>query len=863
MQRGDEEKTKKGEQEKEEKVGGDSPEDERNPGRPEGETLPAAKMIEKLNAMLPALSEHDAAVARYEIKKLQQANPFLSSVTSAARNVIECWFQRDLNRKVVLEIKLRKERNLLQGYKTFLASGDTPMARERVEFTTMKIYWIEDQLKKIAKLVQGAGTQASFAGRSPIMGLPEEGEGSSRISGSPPTSFSQGYATQSSPQTRKRTGKAEIKFLAMKEYNPLYENVRIEIYVDSTLAATVPASKGNVYDAAVTLALSKNLEVEILLLNPQDLLVGLIFFPVADLSSMSSAGARAMQFLIEEPTQMGVEFGACQFEHQGLLRYNAAILTARIRKHKMKKIDTLDYFKCGVCTKFLNGMAGDAGYRCDSCRFTCHVGCLNFIFFKCKKKEIEEAEQTEEEEEKAEEERKERRIKENRLKMVFARMDIRETPEIEKERKVEEKKQAEQKSEEAQKPEGEKELAPQTPVKRYSVTHTLESKMVFAIAWCAHCGERLKILERADRCAICTKQFHASCVPYVFDSCGVTPEFLKTLVEFTPPPFMPGVASGKKIVLEDFELLRVLGRGSFGKVLLARWQGAIVALKIVKKVRAVQGNNAVYLETERRCLEISHNAGHPFLLGMRGCFQTAGNIFFVLEFVPGGDLMHHAKTRTFKPSEVRLILAEIVLALEFLHAKGIIYRDMKLDNVMIDSGGHVKLADFGLCSVSPAHGVAHTFCGTLENIAPEVVLERGYTKDADWWGVGIVAYELMLLEPPFTGNTPSEVCKAILHATPVGIAAIEGSTKEFILALLQKDPKERLGYGAEGSRKVKSHQYFEGLDWEKVYQKKVSPEWAPEKDSARNFDIEFTKEKIQITPAPSVDKGFNQFFVNF
>ncbi|KAG8236627.1 hypothetical protein J437_LFUL016459 [Ladona fulva] len=180
--------------------------------------------------------------------------------------------------------------------------------------------------------------------------------------------------------------------------------------------------------------------------------------------------------------------------------------------------------------------------------------------------------------------------------------------------------------------------------------------------------------------------------------------------------------------LNDFELIRVIGRGSYAKVLMVELKKTrrIYAMKVIKKALVTDDEDIDWVQTEKHVFETASN--HPFLVGLHSCFQTPSRLFFVIEFVRGGDLMFHMQRQRRLPEEhARFYAAEISLALNFLHEKGIIYRDLKLDNVLLDHEGHIKLTDYGMCKEGIRHGdTTSTFCGTPNYIAPEILRGEDY-----------------------------------------------------------------------------------------------------------------------------------------
>lgn len=400
--------------------------------------------------------------------------------------------------------------------------------------------------------------------------------------------------------------------------------------------------------------------------------------------------------------------------------------------------------------------------------------------------------------------------------------------------------------------------------KRYNIQHVLEEKMPLGFRYCAHCGERISSFGAMSyECKPCGQRFHEKCRDAIFSSCGIDLELRKKMVEFNPPsPELRHLV--QHVCIEDFTLLRVLGRGNFGKVMLARYKRheELLAIKILKKERIVNAGNTFYVELEKRVLRTISSSRHPFLMNMQFCFQDSGSLFFVTEYLSGGDLFHHAIGQVFDHAQIRLYASEMLLALEFLHSKNIVYRDLKLDNIMLSSDGHVKIVDFGLCkeNIGP-FGMTFTYCGTPDTIAPEVILGNGYTRAVDWWSYGVVIYELYERSPPFSGATNREMCYSILNKKPEFARAKDSAATGLILGLLEKSPEKRLGYGERGGCEIRAHRYFEGIDWDDVYHKRLSPALIPG-DSRTNFDKDFVEEPVVITP-PASSRSYTNFFGSF
>ncbi|KAL1923948.1 uncharacterized protein VTP21DRAFT_6983 [Calcarisporiella thermophila] len=306
--------------------------------------------------------------------------------------------------------------------------------------------------------------------------------------------------------------------------------------------------------------------------------------------------------------------------------------------------------------------------------------------------------------------------------------------------------------------------------------------------------------------------------------------------------------------LDDFHFIKVLGKGSYGKVMLAEHKvsNQLIAIKILRKHAILREREIEGLWSEKRILLLANNARHPFLSHLYYCFQTETQLCFALEYVAGGDLMGHIQRELFGERRARFYGAEVLLALEFLHANGILYRDLKLDNILLGADGHIKLADFGLCKENMYfQDTTNTFCGTPDFLAPEILLEQGYTRAIDWWAFGVLLYQMMLGQSPFQGDDEDEVYNAIIEDDPLFPISMPGNAVHLCQMLLQKNPADRLGSGPTDAAEIKIHPYFRFVNWDDLFHKRVSPPFIPRISSrydTSNFDELFTNEPVQLTP---------------
>lgn len=283
-----------------------------------------------------------------------------------------------------------------------------------------------------------------------------------------------------------------------------------------------------------------------------------------------------------------------------------------------------------------------------------------------------------------------------------------------------------------------------------------------------------------------------------------------------------------KLTIDDFHLLTLVGKGSFGKVMQVQKKdtGRIYAIKTIRKAKIISRSEVTHTLAERSVLAQINN---PFIVPLKFSFQSPEKLYFVLAFVNGGELFFHlSKEGRFDINRSRFYTAELLCALECLHGFNVVYRDLKPENILLDYQGHIALCDFGLCKLEMKdEDSTNTFVGTPEYLAPELLKGEGYGKTVDWWTLGVLLYEMLTGLPPFYDENTNEMYRKILTA-PLnfpGYDVVPPAARDLLTKLLDRDPAKRLG--VNGSTEIKSHPFFHGIDWKKLLQRKYEPTFKP------------------------------------
>ncbi|CAJ2664443.1 unnamed protein product [Trifolium pratense] len=324
----------------------------------------------------------------------------------------------------------------------------------------------------------------------------------------------------------------------------------------------------------------------------------------------------------------------------------------------------------------------------------------------------------------------------------------------------------------------------------------------------------------------------------------------------------------RKFGPSDFQILKVIGQGAFGKVFMVRRKGTneedssdndngIFAMKVMRKDNIIKKNHVDYMKAER---DILTKVLHPFIVPLRYSFQTKSKLYLILDFINGGHLFFQlCRQGIFSEDEARIYTAEIVSAVSHLHTKGIVHRDLKPENILMDSDGHVMLTDFGMSKEIDESERSNSLCGTTEYMAPEILLGKGHNKDADWWSVGVLLYEMITGKAPFTHTNRKKLQEKIIKEKIKLPPYLTGEAHSLLKGLLQKDPSTRLGSGPNGHEQIKNHKWFRTINWNKLEARELQPKFKPAdvsgKDCTANFDRCWTTMPLEDSPASTPTGG--------
>ena len=281
----------------------------------------------------------------------------------------------------------------------------------------------------------------------------------------------------------------------------------------------------------------------------------------------------------------------------------------------------------------------------------------------------------------------------------------------------------------------------------------------------------------------------------------------------------------KKVKLEDYEIKQIVGTGSFGRVKLIKHKtsGRYFALKILTKADVVKLKQVDHILSEVTILNI---LDHPFLVRMGGIAQNERYLYIVMEYVPGGELFTYLRAvQNLKNDDAMFYAAQITLMFEHLHSMNVVYRDLKPENLLIDTQGYLKLTDFGFAK--KLDGRTYTLCGTPEYLAPEILLQKGHGKPVDWWCLGIIIYEMLVGIDPFSDDDPMAVYQNILRGKIKFPSNFPKDAKSLVRHLLVADLGKRYGNLKGGVSDIKNHRWFGKYPWEKLINKQIQAPYIP------------------------------------
>eukprot|EP00007_Cunea_sp_BSH-02190019_P008008 CAMPEP_0174229438 /NCGR_PEP_ID=MMETSP0417-20130205/416_1 /TAXON_ID=242541 /ORGANISM="Mayorella sp, Strain BSH-02190019" /LENGTH=459 /DNA_ID=CAMNT_0015306985 /DNA_START=130 /DNA_END=1509 /DNA_ORIENTATION=+ len=338
------------------------------------------------------------------------------------------------------------------------------------------------------------------------------------------------------------------------------------------------------------------------------------------------------------------------------------------------------------------------------------------------------------------------------------------------------------------------------------------------------------------------------------------------VVEATTAQSEPKKSLPDRVGIDDFELMKVVGKGSFGKVLQVRKRdtGKIYAMKVLNKKTILERNEVEHTKAEKSILQ---KLVHPFLVNLNYSFQTPDKLYFIMDYVNGGELFFHLqKDKKFDEDRVRFYCAEIVCGLEYLHVSGVLYRDLKPENLLLTGDGHICMTDFGISKeglMSDDDRTA-TFCGTPEYLAPEVLEGNGYGKAVDWWSFGTLMFEMLTGLPPFYSQDVQEMYSKIMTAKLQLPENASPEAQDLLSKLLIRDPEKRL----IDPKDIKAHPFFKPIDWDKLVAKEVEPPFIPpvkDAESTEMVDPTFTSEEptLSITEGSKIKDSAQSNFEDF
>ena len=288
------------------------------------------------------------------------------------------------------------------------------------------------------------------------------------------------------------------------------------------------------------------------------------------------------------------------------------------------------------------------------------------------------------------------------------------------------------------------------------------------------------------------------------------------------------LVEGRELKLSDFDLRATVGTGTFGRVRIVKLKSDMsrtpFALKMLKKSEVIRLKQVEHVKSEK---DILLSIEHPFIVTLVAAFQDEKRLYMLMEFVNGGELFSYLRRQGRLPIDAaRFYAAEIVSAFSYMHERNIVYRDLKPENLLLDSKGHIKITDFGFAKVIESR--SYTLCGTPEYLAPEIIQSKGHSKGVDYWALGVLIYEMIAGYPPFFDENPFGIYQKIL-AGKIDFPKnyFDEASKSIITKLLVQESSKRLGCLAGRCVDVMKHKFFKSIDFNAVAQRKLRAPFVP------------------------------------